>query len=176
MLDRNGNEIKKIDGFNSTTSICVDEFGNWLVCDFNQHQIQILDINGDVTKKIGTYGTNNGDFKNPQCLDIFANKFYVADGHNNRIQVFDKNWNFISDFRNEGSQQLKYPTGICIDGEGKIFITEHLNNRIQIFNNNWKFLGSFQIDKPVYAAIDSYGDIILTTQWAVLVIPCGSKQ
>lgn len=68
---------------------------------------------------------------------------YVVDSGNNRVQRFDRDGRFISEFGSagRGNSQFDRPFGIAIDKDGYLFVSDAGNKRIQkfapgrIFNN-----------------------------------------
>ena len=53
--------------------------------------------------KFGSKGSKAGQFELPYGIAIMDNKIYVADRHNHRIQIFNRNGNYIGGFGSEGS-------------------------------------------------------------------------
>ena len=59
------------------------------------------------------------------------------------MQVFDRNGNFLSKFGEQGSRdnQLKYPEGLSINGNGDIIVAG--NKLIKIFSSSGEYLRKF---------------------------------
>jgi len=109
-----------IDVFNGTI-IATDPF---------HHRIVKFFTNGTFSSQFGSLGTAPGEFNNPTGLVIDDNgNTYVADRENNRIQIFDKNWNFIEQINGTGSDSsfipFVRPYDVTIDGDGNLWV---LNN------------------------------------------------
>jgi sugar lactone lactonase YvrE len=93
------------------------------------------------TKPVLQFGTNSGagpsQFKGATDLaaDNRNGDIYVVDGGNNRVQRFDRDGRFISEFgtAGRGNGQFDRPYGIAIDKEGYIFVSDTGNKRIQKF-------------------------------------------
>ena len=66
--------------------------------------------------KWGLPGKGNGQFGDPTgiVVDSDPDLVYITDNDNQRIQVFDKNGNFISKWGS--SLNFERPTGIAYDG------------------------------------------------------------
>ena len=111
--DRGNNRIQKFDpdgnfilGFGSTGTgdgqfaevehMATDKFDNIYVNDpqkgadgNDQPRVQKFDTNGNFITKWGSYGTGNGQFKDPEHLAVDSQGFvYVSDKDHNNIQVF----------------------------------------------------------------------------------------
>ena len=86
----------------------------------------------------------------------------VTDTFNNRVQVFDLDGNYVSQFGGSGSDpgQFLLPYGITTNST-HILVTETTNNRIQIFDTDGNYQGKFgssgtgdgQFDNSVGVAI-----------------------
>jgi hypothetical protein len=99
------------ENFNRPTDVAWDSMGNIYVADgYGNSRIAKYDRNGKWIKNWGSTGTNTGQFRVVHGVQIdAANNVYVADRDNRRIQVFDSNGTFKTQFRNVGS-----PWAICI--------------------------------------------------------------
>ena len=62
------------------------------------------------------------------------NEIFVCDSNNHRIQVFDKDLNFIRILGRYGRDKgcFNYPVDLDFDEDGNIYVTEQDNYRIQI--------------------------------------------
>jgi len=55
---------------------------------------------------------------------------YVADDDNCRVQKFDSNGNFISEWGRKGSDkgEFKFPKGVAVDASGYVYVTDDENH------------------------------------------------
>ena len=69
---------------------------------------------------------------------------YVTDQHNNRVQLFSADGQFISSFGSEGSQhgQLHHPLGICVDSTNTVYVTDY-NHRVSVYTSSGQFIECF---------------------------------
>jgi DNA-binding beta-propeller fold protein YncE len=76
-------------------------------------------------------------------------RLLVSDTGNKRVQVFDGEGNFITQFGEPGSAdgQFNEPVGLAIDGKGNIYVADTWNKRIQVFDPNFKFLRAWPVQK-----------------------------
>ncbi|OQA14353.1 MAG: Serine/threonine-protein kinase PknD [bacterium ADurb.Bin363] len=100
--------------------------------------IQKFDPNGNLITQWGSYGSNDGEFKEDAggiAIDTESN-VYVVDSHNNRIQKFDSNGRFLTKWGSKGDKdgELYFPTSIAIDLEGNVYVINFGNNCIQKFS------------------------------------------
>ncbi|MFW5795445.1 MAG: YIP1 family protein [Bacillota bacterium] len=81
--------------------------------------------------------------------DIFIrkDKIYIVDGGNERIIIFDKQWellNIINEFENNGvKDSFKDPRGIFITSEEQIFVADKGNKRIVTLNSDGSFVREY---------------------------------
>jgi len=170
--DGNGNGNGQ---FEDLSAITIDSNGNIIVCDNDNHRIQIFDSEGKFISTFGSEGNGNGEFELPFGITMNSKgNIIVSDFYNYRIQIFDSKGKFISKFGSQGNGngQLDQPAGLTIDLNDNILICDHENNRIQIFDSEGNFISKFgsygkgngQFNHPVGIAINSKGNIIVGDQ------------
>ena len=90
--------------------------------------------------KWGTLGSGDGQFNGPAGIAVDSNgNIYVADGNNNRIQMFSSDGTFITQWGSYGSGdgQFMQPTSITVDSSNNIYVVDKNNNRIQKFSQGY---------------------------------------
>jgi len=99
------------DNFNGPTDVAWDAAGNIYVSDgYGNARIAKFDRNGRFLKSWGSRGTALGQFNVPHTLAVDARGLvYVGDRGNNRIQVFDGDGVYKTQFINVGA-----PYALCI--------------------------------------------------------------
>jgi len=158
--------------FSNATSFHINPQGFLFVIDQSNNEIIKLDTLGNLIKTIGGYGWDNLSFDSPE--DIFTNtlNIYVADKNNDRIQIFDKDLNYLSSFVSRSTidenTTFRYPTSVGVSNQGDFFILDSDNARILKFGFDGKFLttiggldaGTFSLRNPKKFAISSDSRII----------------
>ena len=93
----------------------------------------------------------------------------MADCANNRVQVFDSNGNFLSTFGQQGSRdnQLQFPRGLSINGNGDIIVADSKNKLIKIFSSSGKyfrkFCGAGSLVTPYHCI--QHGQYFIVSDW-----------
>jgi DNA-binding beta-propeller fold protein YncE len=118
----------------------------------------------------GTPGLAPGQFNRAEgiCVDS-ADRIYVADSCNHRIQVFSTAGKFLRTFGKAGehSGEMSYPYDICVDERGRQYVCEFGNSRIQVFgadNQPSEIIGHAggepgEFANPWSIALDSKGNL-----------------
>jgi 6-bladed beta-propeller protein len=99
-------------GFNKPSDVAWDKAGNIYVADGmgNTNRVAKFDKDGKFIKHWGSTGSGPGQFSGLKALVIDAQgNVYVADAGNKRIQVFDSEGTFKTQFANIGN-----PLAMCI--------------------------------------------------------------
>ena len=133
------------------------------------------------TLAVGSKGTSNGKFEAPNdvAVDPYTHYVYVLDTNNNRVQVFNKEGEYLSKFGSAGSGngQFSSPQGIAADttsnpwGPSDIYVADTGNNRIQKFNASGEYLSKFgsagsgngQFSSPAALAVGKEGIAVADT-------------
>ena len=136
------------DNFNRPTDVAWDAQGNIYVADgYGNSRIAKFDRNGKYLKSWGSRGSGPGQFNIPHTMAIDAQGLiYIGDRGNNRIQVFDSEGTFKTQFVNVGA-----PSAICITPGPRQFLyasnsnpsTSMDNGEIYKMSLDGKIVGKF---------------------------------
>lgn len=170
VFSQNLNFITEFGKFKSANSFAIDLNSNFYVADQMENSIYKLDSLGNKIIEIGGYGWESSTFDNPSYIFTNTLSVYVADKNNNRIQRFDKDLNFISEYNgsDENSELgFAYPICVVISRIGDLFILDSDNNRILKFNLTGEYLyeiggnnaGNLAINNPKNFTIDANGNL-----------------
>jgi DNA-binding beta-propeller fold protein YncE len=173
LLAQSFNFIKEFGNFKESSALSVTQGYNIYVSDMDKNEIYKFDNSGRQISSIGGYGWDIEAFDEP--IDIFATplNIYVADKNNNRIQIFDRELNFLSLFKtheNEAQEfSFSYPTCAAISTNGDLLILDSDNSRILKYDLNGNYLqqignydaGSYKLNDPVKFSISRDGRIFV---------------
>jgi streptogramin lyase len=92
-------------------------------------------------------GSGSGQLKQPDLGIVTDSEgnIWVADTENNRVEKFNKEGEYLSQFGKEGSGngEFKAPKGLAIDASGNIWVVDSGNDRVQKFNSKGEYLSKF---------------------------------
>lgn len=161
-VDETGAVLNSFGGFGSSSGkfndpwgITVDADGNIYVADTFNHRVQKFNRDGQQIAMWGNPGVSNADgtgrdtqFFGPRDLLIDRNgNLLVTDTGNKRVQVFDKEGNYIRQFGigGAGDGQFNEPVGLAQDGQGNIYVADTWNKRVQVFDGNYNFVKAIPV-------------------------------
>ena len=157
--------------FTSAASFDIDLQGNFYIADNYDNTITKLDSTGKIINSIGGFGWEASSFDKPSCIFTTTLSTYVADKNNNRIQRFDKDLNFLSEYSGNKNSEIEfaYPTCLAISNIGDLFLLDSDNYRILKFSLNGNFLieigaqdaGPFALTDPKNFTLDNDGNIFV---------------
>jgi len=137
------------------------------------YRVQKFTHSGTFITKWGSYGTGDGQFNEPQGIDVDASgHVYVADVKNHRVQKFSSSGVFQSKWGSygTGAGQFNQPHGIDVDADCNVYVCDLYNNRVQKFTDNGEFLtkwgsygtGDGQFYWTCYVDVNNSGNIYVT--------------
>lgn len=138
--------------FNHPQGLAVDqESRDILIADSGNHRISCWRLNNqgkaEFSHSFGSEGTGNGQFRTPSDIALDEHgRCYVTDQGNHRIQVFDRQGNWLYSFGRRGystdDDHFLLPTSIEYE-DGYLFVSDLVNRAIKIFDTRGNFVTSF---------------------------------
>jgi ABC-type Fe3+ transport system permease subunit/DNA-binding beta-propeller fold protein YncE len=119
---------------------------------------------------IGHSGLSPGEFNRPEGIDVdAADRIYVADSCNHRIQIFSPDGKWLRSYGKAGNGvgEMSYPYDVRVDKQGRQYVCEFENSRIQVFDTNGQSLEIIgrpgaapgEFNNPYGIALDSHGNL-----------------
>ncbi len=173
------------EGLVDPVGLAVDNENRLLyVVDEQQDLVFVYDADTlKLLRRIGTPGkkhttlTTPGEFGGATnvALDKEGN-VYVTDTMNSRVEIFDADGHFVSQFgkAGDGPGFLFRPKGIAVDCDGHIWVADEYQDRVQVFNREGQlltFMGDVHATVPgqfkalVGIAIDKQNRVFTTEQY-----------
>ena len=91
----------------------------------------------------GGTGPGPGQFSNPDDLAVDGpGNLYVADGSNNRVQVFTASGQFVRQFGTGGEDagEMNTTNGVAVDSAGNVYVADRGNSRVLQFDSAGGFV------------------------------------
>ena len=76
-------------------------------------------------------------YPNAIAINTENNFIYICDGGNDRVQVFNKSFEFVFQF----NDKINTPAGICIK-QDKVYVTQYRSHCLNVYSTEGKFLTS----------------------------------
>ncbi|MFT4579421.1 MAG: DNA-binding beta-propeller fold protein YncE [Nitrospinales bacterium] len=171
---------------NEPYDILIDSSGTLIVVERYNHRIQFFDGHGKSLGWIGQRGTvleeelaENYEtpfnllapplFEFPTSIATDSRgNYFVTDSGNHRILKFDKKWQLVLTFGEQGDEpgQFQYPLCVSIAANDLLYIADLNNNRIQIFTSFGQYLNVIEheetpLEAPCLTRIDSAGNLFV---------------
>jgi PKD repeat protein len=130
--------------------IVVDSNNRLYIADTGNHRVQIFNVaNPLAIDYLGTIGvsgvsgSDNAHFDAPEgvAVDLAKNRIYVADGYNERVQVF----NYTTRAYQQTLDGFSYVSDVAVDSAGHLYVAEPWSkpSDVQQFDSNLKYLQTF---------------------------------
>jgi DNA-binding beta-propeller fold protein YncE len=164
--------------------LAIDNENRFLyVVDEQQDQVFVYDADTlKPLRRIGTAGkkhalTTPGDFGGATNVAVDNDgDVYVTDTMNNRVEIFDADGKFISEFgkHGDGPGYFARPKGIAVDSDGHIWVADEYQDRVEVFNREGQlltYIGDIHSNLPgqfkalVGIAIDKQNRVFTTEQY-----------
>ena len=165
--------------FNEPWGITVDDEFVYVADTWN-HRLQKFTLTGELVKVIGQSGNvvelgadSGGYFFGPRAIVLLPdNQLAVTDTGNHRLQIFDRDGNFVQQVGSQGTLpgQFNEPVGLAVSGDGLLYLADTWNGRVQRFDASFfpslewpvdAWAGNSTNNKP-YVAVDSSGRVYVT--------------
>ena len=142
--------------------VLVHSSGLVYVADSGNHHIAVFSPEGERVRTFGSKGGGKGGFNWPSGLATSpdGHHLYVSDRNNHRVQVFTLEGQFVKEF---GTGQLKGPRGLTVTSDSSVLVADDDNNRVPVFDKKGELIHSFAVEDPVYLAVGSRGDLLVTS-------------
>lgn len=130
-------------------------FGNdaIYIVEAGAHRVLKLGFDGKLIERYGKRGSGNYQFDNP--LDIATTnglKLFVSDKGNNRIQVFDKRWQYLSSIKGNDKFRTREeisPEYIGVNKQGEIFFYDSRSKSIGKYDEDGAYLDQIPIPSDI---------------------------
>jgi len=112
--------------FNRPTKAVTTPAGDFYVSDgYGQFRVHHFGADGSLLHSWGSEGTGPGEFKLPHSVSVDEEgRVLVPDRENNRIQIFDRDGDYLSEWSYATWPGIQWPNEAFIAEDGTIYLTE----------------------------------------------------
>jgi DNA-binding beta-propeller fold protein YncE len=163
-LGRHGVPGAGPDRFNQPTDVAVTPSGDFFVSDgYGNSRVVQFSRDGRYLKEWGTKGKGEGQFNLPHAIVLDQDgRVYVGDRENDRVQVFDPQGKFLTQWKEGGA-----PFGLFLTADRRLFVADGRAGRVTVLDRDGKALqrwgepgdGPGQFALPHAVCFDSRGDV-----------------
>lgn len=145
--------------FNHPTDVAVAPDGEIYVSDgYGNSAVHRFGPDGALRQTWGRPGSGPGEFTTPHAIWVDrANRVLVADRENDRVQVFDREGEYLAEWRD-----FYHPMDIYEDGRGMVFVTDQIP-RLSMISPQGRLVGRCRpvLNTPHGVSGNAAGDIFL---------------
>ena len=169
-VEKLGTPILTLGGVRAPMGVAINKRGEVVVTE-RWHCVSVFSPRGEKLRSFGMQGSGHGQFDRPLAVTVDGEgNILVADTHNNRIQKFTAEGQFLTAVGKYGSGplQFNYPTDIAFNTiNNKVYVADSSNKRIQVLNSDLTLSSIFgkegngkgQFIHPCGIACDSTGKV-----------------
>lgn len=116
----------------------------------------------------GITGAGRGELRSPIALALSGERVFVADFDNDRVQVFWRSGESITEWGTTGAEpgQFRGPAGVAVGPDGSVYVSDHYNHRVQRFAADGRYLSGWPVGDGVAApfgiAVDARARVYTT--------------
>ena len=139
-----GTEGTKEGQFIFPCGVAITNDGHILVID--DHRLQKLTSDGACVKSVGSSKSGSGRLQSNYVgitVHPTTRQIFVADFHNNRIQVFNNDLTFSRTIAPTRNKSFNRPFDVALDNEGYLYVAEYSNHCITKLTTNGQYITRF---------------------------------
>ncbi|WP_176941600.1 MULTISPECIES: 6-bladed beta-propeller [unclassified Candidatus Frackibacter] len=146
VFSQDGELIKRLGAqkLKRPTGLGISRRGNRLyVADTVMNKVYVYNTNNyKLIKSFGQRGGKPGELNFPIDIFVKGKRVYISDSMNFRVQIFNLDGDFISEFGHlgNGTGDFARPKGLAVDSDGHIYVVDALFGAVQIFNPKGQLL------------------------------------
>ena len=105
--------------------------------DLGEGEVQILDMEGNLQRKMGLNKDGSFMFTRPHYLTVnpLSGKIFVSDINHSSVTCLRPDGNVVYTYMH---QNLTWPRGICVDGEDNVIVCSECAHNVQVVKPNGK--------------------------------------
>ena len=129
-IDREGHSLCRMGDLKNPGFICTDQDGIIIVSDAVSHAVFVISPDGTNRHTFGSFGMEIGQLAHPFGVATDGENILVAEGHNNRVQVFRYDGTPVCVIESS-EDPLDKPRGLAVTGDGHVYVVDRDNHCIK---------------------------------------------
>ena len=129
-MDREGHSLCRMGDLKNPGFICTDKDGIIIVSDSVSHAVFVINPDGTNRHTFGSFGMEIGQLAHPFGVATDGANILVAEGHNNRVQVFRYDGTPVCVIESN-KDPLDKPRGLAVTGDGHVYVVDRDNHCIK---------------------------------------------
>ena len=159
--DNSVNATLIYDDLRKATSVYANS--NFLyVVESGQHRVLKFDHSGTLVESVGGLGFGSYQLDTPVDIDATNGlKIFVSDLRNNRVQVFDRRFQYLSTVRlrrTPGYEREIQPSQIAVNNFGELIVFDEQASLFYKFTDKGEFISNYRIPAKVKSVTDLQSD------------------
>lgn len=130
--------------FREPFAIAVDpRNGHVIVTDVGSAQVMVVNREGQLIHRFGSYGDAPGQFRRPAGVAVGDDgSIYVSDFELSRVQKFTQTGRLAVDWGQSGvvTEHLEAPSGLTVDADGRLYVSDFVHHQVVVFDDNGGFI------------------------------------
>ena len=143
--------------FQNAVSVDVTPRGTLFIVEKDRHRFLVLNQEGTRIDSTGNQGRGNYQFDRPLSIDATNGlKIYVADRNNNRVQIFDRRYQFLSSVTAAQIRDVSRfrPEIVAVNRMGELLVYNSERHQIHKFDSNGNFEMTFDLRSNLIRNVD----------------------
>ncbi|MEA1980986.1 MAG: NHL repeat-containing protein [candidate division Zixibacteria bacterium] len=184
-FDSKLNFIGKIDFFDFDdeleygfpSGITTSEYGEIWAADKEKNRLVIYDSFGVFKQTVGDFGYSGGQLYSPEEIIRYKSNYFVCDGGNKRIIVYDEYGDYLYNFK---QSSMQYPIGAAIN-DNILWVVDVATNSIFSYSLRGNLMKKFDSDivgsevplkEPTDIFVGKYGKVFICDSGNDRILVC----
>lgn len=141
---------------NFDNAVAIDGTRDFIfIVEQGKNRILKLDFQGKFTETLGGLGTGDYQFDEPVDIDATNGlKIYISDRNNNRVQIYDRRFQFLTTVKARSSSRDFFPGQLVVNDFGELIFHDQRAGILRIFDENGSELPYGLLSRDIQAVND----------------------
>ncbi len=138
--------------------------GDQMVAILEKNKLNTYTLEGEFIYSVGNYGSAPGAFKKPKYVFSAHNKVYVGDSGNNRIQIFARDGQFISEIK-ASKKSFKKVGPLAVDSYQQLYVADgEENTLVKVLDTHVNLVSTIDDDEALSFKVEKIHAIDIDNQ------------